>query len=121
MEAGATVSFPDPPPVVNGVVVTVAVQAAGKAPRWSLTLTVPSRPVRLAAGEFTEPRFTVLAGTVMLMPPATSVKVASVEPDVAALAVVVPSPTRASAAAATRTVAVFIRRIERSFWVGGRC
>src|SRR4051794_20949678 len=121
MEAGATVSLPVAPPVVNGVEVTVAVHAAGSAPRWSLTLTVPSEPVRLAAGELTEPRFTVLAGTVMLMAPDTSVKVASVDPDVAAFAAVVPSPTRESAAAATRTVAVFIRRIERSFWVGGRC
>src|ERR1700737_554366 len=91
-----------PAPVVNFDAVTELVHPPDSRPRPSLTLTVPSWPVRVPAATDTEPRLTVVPGTVMLIAPPVRVKVVVVVPVVAALA----RPGRATSSRVAPTRAV---------------
>src|SRR5256885_1355896 len=90
------------PPVAKDDDETVLVQLPFSSPRSSLTLTVPSWPVRELAATDTEPRLTVVPGTVMLIAPPVRVKVVVVVPVVAALAR--PGRATSSRVAAARAV-----------------
>src|SRR5438270_348515 len=79
--------------------------------RPSVTLTVPSCAVMEPAATDTEPRLTVVLGTVMLIDPPVRVKVVVVVPVVAALA----TPGRATSSRLAPTRAV---RPARSVFIG---
>ena len=69
----ATVSLGVAVPVVKEVDVTVAVHSGNSPPRWSDTVTVPSRPLILAAPTDALPRL-ALPGTVIDNEPAVARK-----------------------------------------------
>src|SRR2546423_10570675 len=103
------------PPVAKDDDETVLVQLPFSSPRPSLTLTVPSWPVMEPAATDTEPRLTVVPGTVMLIDPPVRVKVVVVVPVVAALA----RPGKATSTRVTPTRAVRPARsvlIDVPFW-----
>jgi hypothetical protein len=96
------VSAAVPPPVVNFDDKAVLVQLPVSRPRPSETETVPSWPVTELAATDTEPRLTVVPGTVMLSDPPVRVKVVVVVPVVAAPA----TPGRATSTMVAPTRAV---------------
>src|SRR6266699_3147548 len=98
-------------PVVNFDDKAVPVQPPLSRPRPSLTVTVPSWPVTELAATDTEPRLTVVPGTVMLSDPPVRVKVVVVVPVVAAPA----TPGRATSSRLAPTRAV---RPARSVFIG---
>src|SRR5205823_3511215 len=107
----ATVSFAEAAPVTNVVVLTVTVQLAARAARWSLTLVAPSSPLAVSEPALTDPRFTVEAGTLMVRAPPVMLNVAIVSPG-AAWAAGASSP-RPLAARATALAAAAIRSLGR--------
>src|ERR1700716_4345858 len=90
------------PPVVKCDAVTELVHPPDSRPRPSLTETVPSWPLTVLAETETDPRLTVVPGTVMLIDPPVRVKVVVVVPEVAALAR--PGRATSSRVAAARAV-----------------
>src|ERR1700760_399823 len=105
------VSFWLAPPVVNADEVTLVVQdASDSEARWSVTVTVPSEPLTLAAPMVAVPRL-ALSGVLMLRAPPLTLNVVEVGP-VPAWAAIGATATAPSAMTPARTgVTIALRMI----------